>query len=69
MVTNSTVARTTAALFIEPSEDCIIEAAESLIGADESQVYRPFTFKEFLFNYVNMGGNSEKSLEPFKLHG
>ncbi|KAA3468892.1 hyoscyamine 6-dioxygenase-like [Gossypium australe] len=69
VVTNSTVARTTAAIFLNPSEDCIVEPAKSIIGADESPVYRAFKFKEFLCNYVTMGGNSENSLEPFKLHG
>ncbi|MBA0763960.1 hypothetical protein Gotri_013350 [Gossypium trilobum] len=69
VVTNSTVARTTAAIFLNPSEDCIVEPAKSLIRADESPAYRAFKFKEFLYNYVTMGGNSEKSLEPFKLHG
>ncbi|XP_016728845.2 hyoscyamine 6-dioxygenase isoform X1 [Gossypium hirsutum] len=69
VVTNSTVARTTAAIFLNPSEDCIVEPAKSLIRADESPAYRAFKFKEFLYNYVTMGGNSEKSLEPFKRHG
>ncbi|GMI85750.1 DOWNY MILDEW RESISTANT 6 [Hibiscus trionum] len=27
-----------------------------------------FRFKEFLLNYISMTGNSETSLEPFKLH-
>nr|KJB25996.1 hypothetical protein B456_004G220500 [Gossypium raimondii] len=68
-VTNLKVARTTAAFFINPSDDCIIEPAKSLIGTDESPVYRAFEFKEFLLNYINMEGNFEKSVEPFKLHG
>ncbi|MBA0709892.1 hypothetical protein Golax_024910 [Gossypium laxum] len=68
-VTNLKVARTTAAFFINPSDDCIIEPAKSLIGTDESPVYRPFEFKEFLLNYMYMEGNFEKSVEPFKLHG
>ncbi|KAG4188821.1 hypothetical protein ERO13_A08G189532v2 [Gossypium hirsutum] len=68
-VTNSKVVRTTAAFFISPSDDCIIEPAKSLIGTDESPVYRAFEFKEFLLNYIYMEGNFEKSVEPFKLHG
>ncbi|KAK8532497.1 hypothetical protein V6N12_053937 [Hibiscus sabdariffa] len=67
-VTNSEVARTTAAFFIYPSDDCIIEPVKSLIDTDESPAYRAFRFKEFQLNYVSRIGNPEESLEPFKLH-
>ncbi|GMI76122.1 DOWNY MILDEW RESISTANT 6 [Hibiscus trionum] len=67
-VTNSKVARTTAAFFINPSDDCIIEPVGSLMDTDESPAYRAFRFKEFLLNYISLTGNPEKSLEPFKLH-
>ncbi|XVF21601.1 hypothetical protein REPUB_Repub12eG0104000 [Reevesia pubescens] len=67
-VTNSTVARTTAAFFINPSDDCIIEPVKSLIDAYDSPLYKAFRFKEFLLNYSSMMGNPELALEPFKLH-
>ncbi|KAK8583153.1 hypothetical protein V6N13_021865 [Hibiscus sabdariffa] len=67
-VTNSKVARTTAAFFISPVDDCIIEPVKSIINTDESPAYRAFSYKEFLLNYIPTTGNSEKSLEPFKLH-
>ncbi|KAA3468893.1 hyoscyamine 6-dioxygenase-like [Gossypium australe] len=67
-VTNSRVARTTAAFFINPSDDCVIEPDKSLIDTNESPAYRPFQFKEFLFNYSSLMGNPEKCLEPFELH-
>ncbi|OMP09752.1 Oxoglutarate/iron-dependent dioxygenase [Corchorus olitorius] len=60
-VTNSKVARTTAAFFIGPSPDCIIEPAVIFI----SPLYRAFQYKEFLLNYVSVTGFS---LENFKLH-
>ncbi|KAK8654213.1 hypothetical protein V6N13_128186 [Hibiscus sabdariffa] len=43
VVTNSRVARTTAAFFIYPSDDSIIEPAKSLIRGDAS-LYRAFEF-------------------------
>ncbi|KAH1106121.1 hypothetical protein J1N35_009889 [Gossypium stocksii] len=68
VVTNSRVARTTAAFFINPSDDCVIEPDKSLIDTEESPAYRPFQFKEFLLNYSSLMGNPEKCLEPFELH-
>ncbi|XP_016675336.1 hyoscyamine 6-dioxygenase-like [Gossypium hirsutum] len=67
-VTNSRVARTTAAFFINPLDYCVREPDKSLIGTDESPTYRPFQFKEFLLNYLRLMGNPEKCLEPFELH-
>ncbi|XVE72953.1 hypothetical protein DITRI_Ditri11bG0078900 [Diplodiscus trichospermus] len=68
VVTNSTMARTTAAFFIAPSDDSIIEPAKSL--ADQtcnSPLYRAFQYKEFTLNYFSNMGNNELALEPFKL--
>ncbi|XWS31434.1 hypothetical protein CRYUN_Cryun23aG0075400 [Craigia yunnanensis] len=67
-VTNSTVARTTAAFFISPSDDCIIEPVKSFLDVKNSPLYRAFRFKEFLLNYSSMMGNPELCLEPYKLH-
>ncbi|XP_039021675.1 hyoscyamine 6-dioxygenase-like [Hibiscus syriacus] len=66
-VTNLKLARTTAAFFINPSDDCIIEPVKSLIGADESPAYRAFRYEEFLLHYISLTGDTEKSVEPFKL--
>ncbi|PPR93614.1 hypothetical protein GOBAR_AA27052 [Gossypium barbadense] len=67
-VTNSRVARTTAAFFINPFDYCVREPDKSLIGTDESPTYRPFQFKEFLLNYLRLMGNPEICLESFELH-
>ncbi|XWS31435.1 hypothetical protein CRYUN_Cryun23aG0075500 [Craigia yunnanensis] len=68
VVTNSTVARTTAAFFIAPSDECIIEPAKPLTDhACNSQLYRAFEYKEFLLQHLSMMGNNELVLEPFKL--
>ncbi|XVE72954.1 hypothetical protein DITRI_Ditri11bG0079000 [Diplodiscus trichospermus] len=66
-VTNSTIARTTAALFISPSDDCIIEPVKSLNDADDSQLYRAFQYKEFLRHYISVMGDTESCLERYKL--
>ncbi|KAL4341174.1 hypothetical protein GQ457_08G021010 [Hibiscus cannabinus] len=47
-VTNSKVARTTAAFFISPVDDCIIEPVKSLVNTDESPAYRAFSYKEVM---------------------
>ncbi|XWS31432.1 hypothetical protein CRYUN_Cryun23aG0075200 [Craigia yunnanensis] len=68
VVTNSTVARTTAAFFIAPSDECIIEPAKPLTDhACNSPLYRAFEYKEFVVQYFSMMGNNELALEPFKL--
>ncbi|KAG5250491.1 hypothetical protein OIU77_025975 [Salix suchowensis] len=66
-VTNSKVARTSAAFFVSPSRDCIVEPASALIKADNPPLYRAFEFTEFFSNYMSEKGNSEVVLEPFKL--
>ncbi|CAK7346419.1 unnamed protein product [Dovyalis caffra] len=68
-VTNSSYARTSAAFFVSPRPDSIIEPAKALINADNHPVYRTFEFKEFFTNYLSKKGNSEVALEPFKLQG
>ncbi|MBA0704966.1 hypothetical protein Golax_017187, partial [Gossypium laxum] len=64
VVTNSRVARTTAAFFIAPSEDSIIEPAISLVG--EASVYRAFEYKDFLLDYLSHMGNNEVVLGRFE---
>ncbi|KAG4139817.1 hypothetical protein ERO13_D07G218050v2 [Gossypium hirsutum] len=64
VVTNSRVARTTAAFFIAPSEDSIIEPAISLVG--EASVYRAFEYKDFVLDYLSHMGNNEVVLGRFE---
>ncbi|KAK8717967.1 hypothetical protein V6N13_045217 [Hibiscus sabdariffa] len=66
VVTNSRVSRTTAAFFISPSDDCIIEPAKSLVG--NASLYRAFEFKEFLLHYFKNMGNNQLVLDCFKSH-
>ncbi|OMP09753.1 Oxoglutarate/iron-dependent dioxygenase [Corchorus olitorius] len=67
VVTNSKVSRTTAAFFISPSDDTIIEPAKPLTDACNSPLYRPFEYKEFLRTFFSNMGNNDLALEPFKL--
>ncbi|XVF71988.1 hypothetical protein PTKIN_Ptkin12aG0084800 [Pterospermum kingtungense] len=68
VVTNSTVARTSAAFFIGPSDDCVIAPAKSLIDhACNPPLFRAFEYKEFAHAYFSNMGNNELALEPFKL--
>ncbi|KAI5596978.1 hypothetical protein BDE02_02G037500 [Populus trichocarpa] len=66
-VTNSKDARTSAAFFVSPSRDSIVEPARELIKEDNRPLYRAFEFTEFFSNYMNEKGNVEVVLEPFKL--
>ncbi|KAL4379334.1 hypothetical protein GQ457_02G003790 [Hibiscus cannabinus] len=65
VVTNSRVARTTAAFFISPSDDSIIEPAKPLIG--DVSVYRACEFKEFMLHYLPNLENNEVVMKHFKL--
>ncbi|CAK7346417.1 unnamed protein product [Dovyalis caffra] len=60
-VTNSRDARTSAAFFVSPRPDSIIEPAKALINADNHPVYRAFELTEFISNYMSTKGNSEAS--------
>ncbi|KAK8674451.1 hypothetical protein V6N13_112742 [Hibiscus sabdariffa] len=65
VVTNSRVARTTAAFFISPSNDSIIEPAKPLIS--DTSVYRACEFKEFMLHYLPNLENNEVVMKHFKL--
>ncbi|CAN6553969.1 unnamed protein product [Malus baccata var. baccata] len=66
-VTSSSHSRTSAAFFIAPSDDFIVEPAGALISASNPQLYKPFQYKEFFINYVMKQGKTEVLLETFKL--
>ncbi|KAM3683260.1 hypothetical protein ACB098_12G133400 [Castanea mollissima] len=59
-VTNSSVPRTSAAFFIYPSKDDLIEPAKALTNADNPPIYGSMQFKEFQRNYLSYGANAEK---------
>ncbi|XWS46962.1 hypothetical protein CRYUN_Cryun14cG0112800 [Craigia yunnanensis] len=70
-VTNTKIARTTAAYFISPCDDSIVEPAKSLTNSCNPPLYRAFQYKEFTLN-VKSALESPKLLpvgllEPFKL--
>lgn len=59
-VTNSSVPRTSAAFFIYPSKDDLIEPAKALTNADNPPLYGSMQFKEFQRNYLSYAANAEK---------
>ncbi|RXH87331.1 hypothetical protein DVH24_028831 [Malus domestica] len=67
VVTSSSHSRTSAAFFIMPLDDCIVELVGALISASNPQLYKPFQYKEFFINYVIKQGKTEVLLEMFKL--
>ncbi|KAK6937795.1 Non-hem dioxygenase N-terminal domain [Dillenia turbinata] len=66
-VTNSIEARTSIALFISPSFDCIVEPAMGLVNESNPPLFRAFVFKEFLSHYTSNYGEAEAILKHFKL--
>lgn len=52
-VTNSKEARTSAALFINPANDCVIEPAKTLTEASNPPIYRALQYQEFLMDYIS----------------
>ncbi|KAJ4726866.1 Hyoscyamine 6-dioxygenase [Melia azedarach] len=64
-VTNSNNARMSAALFINPTGDSIIEPAKALTDAENPPIYKAFQCKEFLMNYFSMDYR-ESVLELYK---
>ncbi|KAL4379750.1 hypothetical protein GQ457_02G003780 [Hibiscus cannabinus] len=64
VLTNSRVARTTAAFFIAPTDDCVVEPAKSLVG--NASLYRAFEFKEFLLHYFKNMGNNQHTFKRWK---
>ncbi|KAJ4726868.1 Hyoscyamine 6-dioxygenase [Melia azedarach] len=64
-VTNSKNVRMTAAFFINPTVDSIIEPARALTGAENPPIYEAFQYQEFLTNYISMDYR-ETVLELYK---
>ncbi|KAJ0095360.1 hypothetical protein Patl1_17039 [Pistacia atlantica] len=63
-VTNSKDTRTTAAFFLNPTTDSIIEPAKALTGPP---IFRACQYKELVTRYHSMSGDTEQVLKPFKL--
>ncbi|KAJ4726869.1 Hyoscyamine 6-dioxygenase [Melia azedarach] len=65
-VTNSKNARMSAAVFLNPASDCIVEPAKALTDAWNPPIYKAFQYKEFITSYLSMPDNRELVLERYK---
>ena len=65
-MTNSSDARTTAAFFIAPSEDCVMEPAQALTDEHHPPLFKSFKFKDFLSNYYAKMGDTNVVLKSFE---
>jgi len=66
-VTNSSYSRTSAAFFIAPSDDCLIEPAQDLTDENNQPVLRSFKYKEFLKQFFDTNGDTNLLLKPFEV--
>ncbi|CAN6334135.1 unnamed protein product [Urochloa humidicola] len=59
VMTNSALARTSVAMFIAPTEDCLIGPAEEFISKENPPCYRTLKFREFKrsYNVVKLGSS------------
>ncbi|KAF5482384.1 hypothetical protein F2P56_002958 [Juglans regia] len=62
-VTNSSISRTSAAFFIYPSKDSIIEPAKALINACNPPQYRSMKFEDFQKTFLARSGNAEAVMQ------
>ncbi|KMT10354.1 hypothetical protein BVRB_5g121030 isoform B [Beta vulgaris subsp. vulgaris] len=68
VVTNKDVARYTAALFIEPPRDCIVEPAKALVNAQNPPLYKSARYEDFLHTFrAAYVGKIEDVMEPYML--
>ncbi|KMT10352.1 hypothetical protein BVRB_5g121020 [Beta vulgaris subsp. vulgaris] len=68
VVTNKDVARFTAALFIEPTRDCIVEPAKALVSAESPPLYKGARFADFLQTFrAAYVGKIKDVMEPYML--
>lgn len=65
-VTNSSHTRTSAAFFIAPLDDCLIEPAEDLTDENNQPILKSFKYKEFLKQFFNTLGDSYLLLKSFE---
>ncbi|XP_021768848.1 protein DOWNY MILDEW RESISTANCE 6-like [Chenopodium quinoa] len=62
VVTNTQKARTTAAYFILPSKNCIIQPAKALVKMGDSPLYKQFQYAEFIETF-----KAHSTWEPAKV--
>ncbi|XP_021734080.1 hyoscyamine 6-dioxygenase-like [Chenopodium quinoa] len=67
-VTNKDETRMTAAFFIEPKGDCIVEPAKALINAENPPIYKSVKYAEFVqvFREAYLG-KIKNALEPYMI--
>ncbi|RDX64089.1 Hyoscyamine 6-dioxygenase, partial [Mucuna pruriens] len=66
VVTNSRNARTTAAFFLDPSDDCFIEPAQALIDEHHPPIFRSFKYKEFRCHFYSKLDDIEVVMKSFQ---
>ncbi|GAB4841710.1 hypothetical protein Ancab_022432 [Ancistrocladus abbreviatus] len=66
-VTNSYTARTTAAFFIYPTEDCLVKPAKALVTEDNRPVFKAFQYGKFYNSFVTYIGDINNVLESYKI--
>ncbi|KAK8467985.1 hypothetical protein PHAVU_007G194000 [Phaseolus vulgaris] len=66
-VTNSHDTRTSAAFFVAPSDECIIEPAEALTDEHHPPIYKAFNYKDFNSHYFAKYGNTDIVLKSFEV--
>ncbi|MED6138323.1 hypothetical protein PIB30_073287 [Stylosanthes scabra] len=64
-VTNSSDARTTAAFFVAPLLDCVIEPAQAFIDEHHPPVFKSFKYKDFRSFYIAEKGDTEVVMKSF----
>jgi 2'-deoxymugineic-acid 2'-dioxygenase / mugineic-acid 3-dioxygenase len=59
VMTNSAMARTSVALFVAPTEDCLVGPAEKFLSQENPPCYRTLKFHEFkrTYNVVKLGSS------------
>ncbi|GAB4841711.1 hypothetical protein Ancab_022433 [Ancistrocladus abbreviatus] len=66
-VTNADTARTSAAIFINGSKDCVVEPAKALVSEDNPPLFKAVTYGEFFQAYAANTGDTEIVLQALKI--
>ena len=66
-VTNSSKARTSAAFFMHPDTDIVVEPAGILVDESNPPRYKAFQYVDFMRQYSANRGHVEKTIKPFEL--
>lgn len=68
VVTNADKARTTAAFFILPSKDCLIQPAKALVNIDDPPQFKQFHYAEFVNTFKAYSSREpDNVLDHFKI--